>query len=138
MRLMSLCFAVLLCGVFLVAMLPGCGLSKDNPEGQEQRETSINTFESIEGGAKAVEPWIPAPWGQVLIGAIGTIGTGLGLRRAAQNKEAGINLAHSTKPIVDRAMTEHSDTAKYLRAAQSPRARHFVDIAQGKTKSLPF
>jgi len=85
-----------------------------------------------EGVIRAAQPFIPAPWGAIALGASGLI---IGFLRARNTRIAARNIVESVEPTIKRTS---ADTKDRIAAAQSPAAARLVDEAQGKKLALPF
>lgn len=94
-----------------------------------------NLGDVIAGGAQAVAPVIPPPYG-VLVGALGgLIG---GLWRARHNRVAGRNLAGALESVKEGPTINLGANKDKISAMMGASGKRLVDEAQGKRWGLPF
>lgn len=92
---------------------------------------SNSDIDAAEEVADAVTPWIPGPFGAVVLSGLTAI---FGLWRSRRHKVAALEIAKSANPYLKLKEGE----AKLIRADQGALARRIVDEAQGKKKGLPL
>ncbi len=89
-------------------------------------------FDVAEGIMRAAQPFLPAPWGAIAIGAGGLV---IGLARAGWNRYLARKIVKSVDPIISQAkLADKTD----IRFAQGALAGALVDEAQGDKLKLPF
>lgn len=95
--------------------------------------TATDTLDVIGVGVETAAPYIPAPWGKLLLAGWGIVAT----VRARMNRKAGHGIAASAQPIFDAAKLTDEQKAT-IRAAQGATGSRIVDEAQGKKAALPI
>ena len=97
---------------------------------EAERAEADNTLDVVEGGARSILPWIPAPWGQIGMGIL----TVLSIWRARSVKKTAKKVINAVDTLVNPTGNE----ALLISALQGTDGTRLVDEAQKKVFSLPF